>query len=76
MSKLTFGFIVGGDDKYYTNLMRACESLERIEQDHEILIIDMENRLEIDDTKDKIVDGDAKLREIGKCNNWECISFR
>ena len=23
-----------------------------------------------------IVDGDAKLREIGRSNNWECVSFR
>ena len=23
-----------------------------------------------------IVDGDDKLREIGRSNNWECISFR
>ena len=42
MNKVTFGFIVGGDDQYYTNLMRACESLERVKQDHEVLIIDMD----------------------------------
>ena len=70
MSKLTFGFIVGGDDKYYTNLMRACESLERVEQDHEILIIDMENRLEIDDPKVKIVDGAAQHIENEDSRNW------
>ena len=23
-----------------------------------------------------IVDGDDKLREVGRSNNWECISFR
>ena len=43
MNKVTFGFIVGGDDIYYKNLMRACESLERVKQPHEILIIDMDN---------------------------------
>jgi hypothetical protein len=64
MSKLTFGFIVGGDDKYYTNLMRACESLERVKQDHEILIIDMDNRLDIEDPKVKIVFTDEdKLKQ-------------
>ena len=31
------------DDIYYKNLMRACESLERVKQPHEILIIDMDN---------------------------------
>ena len=55
MTKLSFGFIVGGGDSYYKNLMRACESLERIKQDHEIVIIDMEDRLSIDDPKLKIV---------------------
>ena len=48
MNKVTFGFIVGGDDKYYNNLMRACESLERVKQPHEVLIIDMDDRLDID----------------------------
>ena len=43
MNKVTFGFIVGGDDIYYKNLMRACESLERVKQPHEILIIDMDS---------------------------------
>ena len=55
MTKLSFGFIVGGGDSYYKNLMRACESLERIKQDHEIVIIDMEDRLSIDYPKVKIV---------------------
>ena len=36
MTKLSFGFIVGGGDSYYKNLMRACESLERIKQDHHL----------------------------------------
>ena len=59
--KITFGFIVGGDDKYYNNLMRACESLERIEQDHKILIIDMDDRLDnIHDPDVKIVKSKAK----------------
>ena len=70
MSKLTFGFIVGGDDKYYKNLMRACESLERVEQDHEIVIIDMEDRLEIDDPKVKIVSGVGQQVENEDDRNW------
>jgi len=60
MTKLTFGFIVGGDDAYYTNLMRACESLERVKQPHEVLIIDMDDRLDIDDPHVKIVKSEAK----------------
>ena len=60
MSKVTFGFIVGGDDSYYTNLMRACESLERVKQDHEVLIIDMDDRLSIDEPNVKIVKSEAK----------------
>ena len=43
MTKLSFGFIVGGGDSYYKNLMRACESLERIKQDHDIVINDMDD---------------------------------
>ena len=58
--KVTFGFIVGGDDKYYNNLMRACESLERIKQPHEVLIIDMDDRLSIDAPNVKIVKVDAE----------------
>ena len=61
MTKVTFGFIVGGDDHYYKNLMRACESLERIEQDHKVLIIDMDDRLDnIHDPDVKIVKSKAK----------------
>ena len=60
MTKATFGFIVGGDDTYYTNLMRACESLERVKQPHEILIIDMDDRLSIDEPNIKIVKSEAK----------------
>jgi hypothetical protein len=70
MSKLTFGFIVGGDDKYYKNLMRACESLERVEQDHEIVIIDMEDRLDIDDPKVKIVSGVGQQVDNEDDRNW------
>lgn len=46
MSKITFGYIVGGEDKHYNNLLRSLKSLERIEQDHEILILDADGRLE------------------------------
>jgi hypothetical protein len=72
MSKLTFGFIVGGDDKYYKNLMRACESLERVEQDHEILILDMDDRLDIDDPKVKIVSAskDDRYMKGDDDRNW------
>lgn len=70
MNKLTFGFIVGGEDKYYKNLMRACESLERIEQDHEIVILDMDNRLEIDDPNVKVVNADADAIRNEDERNW------
>jgi len=70
MTKLSFGFIVGGDDKYYTNLMRACESLERIEQDHEIVILDMDDRLDIDDPKVKIVKANADAISNEDDRNW------
>ena len=70
MSKVTFGFIVGGDDKYYNNLMRACESLERVKQDHEVLIIDMDDRLDIDDPHVKIVKTEAKKLENEDDRNY------
>ena len=40
MSKITFGYIVGGEDKHYNNLLRSLESLERIEQPYEVVILD------------------------------------
>ena len=67
---LSFGFIVGGDDSYYKNLMRACESLERVSQTHEIVILDMDDRLEIDDPKVKIVSGSAEKVENKDDRNW------
>jgi len=70
MTKVTFGFIVGGDDAYYTNLMRACESLERVKQDHEILIIDMDDRLSIDEPNVKIVNAEAKKIENEDDRNY------
>ena len=70
MSKVTFGFIVGGDDIYYKNLMRACESLERVKQPHEVLIIDMEGRLDIDDPSVKIVNASAEHLSNGDDRNW------
>jgi hypothetical protein len=70
MSKLSFGFIVGGDDKYYKNLSRACESLERIEQEHEIVILDMDNRLESDDPNIKVVNVDADSIRNEDSRNW------
>ena len=70
MSKVTFGFIVGGDDAYYTNLMRACESLERVKQDHEVLIIDMDDRLSIDEPNVKIVKAQAEKIENEDDRNY------
>lgn len=49
MSKVTFGYIVGGDDKHYNNLLRSLESLDRIKQPHEVVILDADSRLETDD---------------------------
>lgn len=46
MSKITFGYIVGGSDKHYKNLLRSLQSLERIKQEHDILILDADGRLE------------------------------
>tara|TARA_B100000575_G_scaffold53420_1_gene40017 strand:- start:2797 stop:3636 length:840 start_codon:yes stop_codon:yes gene_type:complete len=70
MSKVTFGFIVGGDDIYYKNLMRACESLERVKQPHEILIIDMDNRLSIDEPNIKIINAEAEKVENEDDRNY------
>lgn len=70
MNKVTFGFIVGGDDIYYKNLMRACESLERVTEPHEVLIIDMDDRLSIDDPKVKIVSGKGEKLENDDDRNW------
>ena len=74
MKKITFGFIVGGDDSYYINLMRACESLERVKQPHEILIIDMDDRLKyesgINDPNVKIVSAAAEKVENEDDRNY------
>ena len=70
MSKVTFGFIVGGDDAYYNNLMRACESLERVKQDHEVLIIDMDDRLSIDEPNVMIVKAQAEKVENEDDRNY------
>lgn len=70
MSKVTFGFIVGGDDAYYNNLMRACESLERVKQPHEVLIIDMDDRLSIDEPNVKIVKAQAEKIENEDDRNY------
>jgi hypothetical protein len=70
MSKVTFGFIVGGDDLYYKNLIRACESLERVKHPHEILIIDVDNRLSIDDPSVKIVNTPVKYIKNKDDRNW------
>lgn len=54
MSKITFGYIVGGSDKHYENLLRSLQSLERIEQDHEILILDADGRLGAPEGQDNV----------------------
>lgn len=54
MSKITFGYIVGGDDKHYNNLLRSIQSLERIQQPHEIIILDADSRLELDEDKPNV----------------------
>jgi hypothetical protein len=52
----TFGYIVGGDDKYYTNLMRSLKSLEeRVKDKYEVLIIDMDGRFYADESNIKVV---------------------
>ena len=54
MSKITFGYIVGGEHKHYNNLLRSLESLERIEQPHEVVILDADSRLEADEDKPNV----------------------
>tara|TARA_R110001606_G_scaffold8553_5_gene37660 strand:- start:6081 stop:6920 length:840 start_codon:yes stop_codon:yes gene_type:complete len=54
MSKVTFGYIVGGTDKHYENLLRSLRSLERIKQDHEILILDADGRLSDSDGQENV----------------------
>lgn len=46
MSKITFGYIVGGNEKHYRNLARSIKSLERVNQPYEIVILDASNRIE------------------------------
>ena len=48
-NKITFGYIVGGEDKHYNNLIRSLGSLERIEQPHDVVILDADSRLEADE---------------------------
>jgi hypothetical protein len=70
MSKVTFGYIVGGDDKHYINLMRSLKALEeRVKQPYEVVIIDMDDRFYADDANIKIVKQDAKHLQ-GSGRNW------
>ena len=70
MSKVTFGYIVGGDDKHYINLMRSLKALEeRVKQPYEVVIIDMDDRFYADDSNIKIVKQDAKHLQ-GSGRNW------
>ena len=79
MSKITFGYIVGGADKHYNNLLRSLESLERIEQPYEVVVLDADSRLETDDDKPNVriipfpVDEAARVRDgsnhiTGRCD--------
>jgi len=70
MSKVTFGYIVGGDDKHYINLMRSLKALEeRVKQPYEVVIIDMDDRFYADDANIKVVKQDAKHLQ-GSGRNW------
>ena len=53
-NKITFGYIVGGEDKHYNNLIRSLGSLERIEQPHDVVILDADSRLEADEDRPNI----------------------
>ena len=53
-NKITFGYIVGGEDKHYNNLIRSLGSLERIEQPHDVVILDADSRLESDEDRPNI----------------------
>jgi hypothetical protein len=69
MSKITFGYIVGGSDKHYENLLRSLRSLERIEQDHEILILDADGRLNDSEGQDNVKIIHYPVQE-GKGDDW------
>ena len=69
MSKITFGYIVGGSDKHYENLLRSLRSLERIEQDHEILILDADGRLSDSEGQDNVKIIHYPVQE-GKGDDW------
>lgn len=69
MSKITFGYIVGGTDKHYENLLRSLRSLERIEQDHEILILDADGRLSDSDGQENVRIIHYPVQE-GRGNDW------
>ena len=69
MSKITFGYIIGGDDSHYENLLRSLRSLERIEQDHEILILDADGRLGAPEGQDNVRIIHYPVQE-GKGGDW------
>jgi hypothetical protein len=70
MSKVTFGYIVGGDDKHYINLIRSLKALEeRVKQAYQVVIIDTDNRFYSDESNIKIVKGHAN-RINDKGRNW------
>ena len=74
MKKVTFGYIVGGADKYYINLMRSLKSLEeRVKDPYEVLIIDMDGRFYSDESNIKVVDESAIKIDNGDdelSRNW------
>lgn len=71
MNKTTFGYIVGGDNKYYVNLIRSLKSLEeRVKKPYEVLILDMDGRFYTDEPNIKVVNSRAdKINNEGDEHN-------
>ena len=71
MTKTTFGFIVGGADKYYHNLMRALKALEeRVKNPYEVLVIDMDGRFYADEPNIKVVSEEVDKVDGDDARNW------
>lgn len=72
MTKVTFGYIVAGDDKYYINLLRSLKSLEeRVKCPYEVLIIDMDNKFYSNEHNIKIInDTTEKIKNLDDPRNW------
>lgn len=71
MKKITFGYIVAGDDKYYINLLRSLKSLERVKSPYEVLIIDMGNKFHLNKPNIKVIKDSVKeMSNSGDSRNW------